>query len=97
MFCLKKEMGLYWPKIKILYDRYNRFNWSKVNDVLDVWFDAGMVYKLRNSRLPWDVVIEGIDQHRGWFQTLLIISTILGDKIPIRSLITHPFALNVNF
>ncbi len=92
-----KEMGLYWPKIKILYNRYNRFNWSKVNDVLDVWFDAGIVYKLRNSRLPWDVVIEGIDQHRGWFQTLLIVSTILGDKIPIRSLITHPFALNVNF
>ncbi|PIM95895.1 class I tRNA ligase family protein [Candidatus Hodgkinia cicadicola] len=93
----EKEMGSYWSEIKILYDGYNRFNWSKVNDVLDVWFDAGMVYKLRNGRLPWDVVIEGVDQHRGWFQTLLIISTILEDKMPIRLLITHPFALNIDF
>ncbi len=74
-----------------------RFNWSKVNDVLDVWFDAGIVYKLRNGRLPRDVVIGGMNQHRGWFQTLLITSTIFEDKIPTRTLITHPFVLNVDF
>ncbi len=28
----------------------------KVDDILDVWFDIGMIYKLRNSRLSWDIV-----------------------------------------
>ncbi len=55
-----------------------------------------MVYKLRKWRLPWDIVIEGPDQHRGWFQTLLIISVISKDKMPVKLLMTHPFVLNVN-
>ncbi len=49
-------------------------------------FDAGIVYKLRNGRLPWDVVIGDMDQHRRWFQTLLITSTILEDKILIKTI-----------
>ncbi|PIM95752.1 Isoleucine--tRNA ligase [Candidatus Hodgkinia cicadicola] len=93
---LKNKVGSCWSKIRILYNGYNKLNWLKVNDVLDVWFDAGMVYKLRGWQLPWDVAIEGVDQHRGWFQTLLIISVILKDKIPVKLLITHPFVVNIN-
>ncbi|MFP3037802.1 MAG: hypothetical protein ACKESC_00460 [Candidatus Hodgkinia cicadicola] len=35
-----------------------------------VWFDASMVYELRSKRLPWNGVSEGVDPHRGWFQTI---------------------------
>lgn len=61
----------------------------RVSSVLDVWFDSGaMPYaqwhypfenqELAESQFPADYISEAIDQTRGWFYTLLAISTILG-------------------
>ncbi len=66
---------------------------TKENDILDVWFDSGVsweeVLKYRGLGLPAAVYLEGSDQHRGWFQTSLIASTVLEGKAPFKNVITH--------
>lgn len=66
---------------------------TKENDILDVWFDSGVsweeVLKYRGLGLPSAVYLEGSDQHRGWFQTSLIASTVLEGKAPFKNVITH--------
>jgi isoleucyl-tRNA synthetase len=50
-----------------------------VNDVLDVWFDSGnVVYALgqMNGFEQADMVLEGKDQYRGWFQSLLWMQSV---------------------
>jgi len=64
---------------------------KRVTDVIDCWFDSGSMpfaqyhYPFENKKLideekqfPADYICEGIDQTRGWFYTLLAISTLLG-------------------
>ncbi|MBX4187926.1 MAG: class I tRNA ligase family protein [Candidatus Doudnabacteria bacterium] len=62
---------------------------KRITQVMDVWFDSGaMPYaqwhtpfenkKLADTQFPADFISEAIDQTRGWFYTLLAISTILG-------------------
>ena len=66
---------------------------TKEKDILDVWFDSGVSWKetlkYRDLGFPADVYLEGSDQHRGWFQTSLIASTVLEDKAPFKKVITH--------
>ncbi|MCL2575156.1 MAG: isoleucine--tRNA ligase [Defluviitaleaceae bacterium] len=63
----------------------------RVPEVIDCWFDAGSMpfaqhhYPFENKELfeknfPADFISEGMDQTRGWFYTLLAISTLLFDK-----------------
>ncbi|AHL30908.1 MAG: Isoleucine--tRNA ligase [Candidatus Hodgkinia cicadicola] len=82
-----------WHKLKTLRDKYAKQNWRQTSDVIDVWFDASSVYSLRNNTSVWDLAIEGIDQHRGWFQSTLINSTLTANNTPIRAIITHGFAM----
>jgi isoleucyl-tRNA synthetase len=71
----------------------------KERDILDVWFDSGCshlaVLKLR-PELPWPagVYLEGHDQHRGWFQSSLLIGTALEGGAPFRQVITAGFMTN---
>ncbi|MBU2542582.1 isoleucine--tRNA ligase, partial [Patescibacteria group bacterium] len=52
---------------------------KRVPEVLDCWFDAGaMPFSSKTQAYPADFISEGIDQTRGWFYTLLAISTALG-------------------
>ena len=71
---------------------------SRVKDVIDCWFDSGSMpfaqlhYPFENQELfakqfPADFISEAIDQTRGWFYTLLVISTILFDKAPFNNCI----------
>jgi isoleucyl-tRNA synthetase len=46
-----------------------------------------------NKIFPADFIAEGIDQTRGWFYTLLVISTILFGKPPFRNLIVNGLVL----
>jgi isoleucyl-tRNA synthetase len=68
-------------------------------DILDVWFDSGCshlaVLKTR-PELTWpsDVYIEGHDQHRGWFQSSLLVGTGLEGSAPYRQVITCGFLIN---
>lgn len=71
---------------------------SRVKDVIDCWFDSGSMpfaqlhYPFENKELfhkefPADFISEAIDQTRGWFYTLLVISTILFDCAPFKNCI----------
>ena len=67
-------------------------------EVIDCWFDSGSMpfaqyhYPFENKDLfhqtfPADFISEAVDQTRGWFYTLLVISTILFDKAPFKNCI----------
>ncbi|MEK9152507.1 MAG: class I tRNA ligase family protein [Patescibacteria group bacterium] len=74
---------------------------NRVADVIDVWFDSGAMpyaqwhYPFENKEridsgasFPADFITEGIDQTRGWFYTLLAVSTLLGkDQPPYKNVI----------
>ncbi len=73
---------------------------TRVPDVCDVWFDSGsmpfaqMHYPFENKELidsgeafPADYISEAIDQTRGWFYTLLAVSTLLGKERPYKNVI----------
>lgn len=97
---IKKEGGDAWYTKDISYflgDKYNANDYEKVFDVLDVWFDSGCVHqfvtKKRFGRLA-DVVLEGSDQHRGWFQSLLLESVGIQDVAPYKKVVTHGFVLD---
>jgi len=71
----------------------------KEMDILDVWMDSGVshlaVLKTREGlRWPADMYLEGSDQHRGWFQTSLIISMGMEGKPPYREVLTHGFVVD---
>jgi isoleucyl-tRNA synthetase len=74
---------------------------EKVSDILDVWFDSGStwnaVLKSRNydaGTYPADLYIEGSDQHRGWFQSSLFLSTAVEHIAPYKALLTHGFTVD---
>ncbi len=73
---------------------------TKETDVLDVWFDSGSTsvavlegpFEPRwREHVPADVYLEGSDQHRGWFNSSLIISTAIRGVAPYRQVVTHGF------
>lgn len=62
----------------------------RVKDVCDVWFDSGaMPYASGEfpNHYPADYICEAIDQTRGWFYTLLAVSTALGLERPFKNVI----------
>ena len=71
---------------------------KRTNEVIDCWFDSGAMpfaqhhYPFENKEkfdknFPADFISEAIDQTRGWFYTLLAISTLLFDKAPFKNCI----------
>ena len=73
--------------------------YSKVNDVLDVWFDSGSThYSVLNNHSsltnPAGMYLEGSDQHRGWFQSSLLVSTAINGSAPYESVLTHGFTVD---
>ena len=76
-------------------------NLEKVNDILDVWFDSGSTWfaVLKNGNYdagdyPANMYLEGSDQHRGWFQSSLLVSTSIEEKAPYKSILTHGFTVD---
>ncbi|MEX1073712.1 MAG: isoleucine--tRNA ligase, partial [Burkholderiales bacterium] len=74
--------------------------YDKGRDTLDVWFDSGSTHQtvLRGSHaelgFPADMYLEGSDQHRGWFHSSLLVSSMLNGVPPYRSLLTHGFVVD---
>lgn len=75
----------------------------KETDVLDVWFDSGAtslcvlegnVESRWKERWPADLYLEGSDQHRGWFNSSLVIATAVKGEAPYRSVVTHGFIVD---
>jgi isoleucyl-tRNA synthetase len=73
--------------------------WTKENDILDVWFDSGAssIAVLENRddlRWPADVYIEGGDQFRGWFNSSLIVGLVAHDRAPYKTVLTHGWTVD---
>ncbi|HEY1991900.1 MAG TPA: isoleucine--tRNA ligase, partial [Gammaproteobacteria bacterium] len=76
-------------------------DYDKVKDILDVWFDSGVVhYCVGEKRLGLtdgqqaDIYLEGSDQHRGWFQSSLLTSVAMRGKAPYKDVLTHGFTVD---
>ena len=75
--------------------------YRKMSDTLDVWFDSGSTHSsvLRGSHrsqlaYPADLYLEGSDQHRGWFQSSLLIGCAMDGRAPYKALLTHGFVVD---
>ncbi len=71
----------------------------KEKDILDVWFDSGVSHYAvleQNPHLafPADIYSEGVDQHRGWFQSSLLTSMVLEKTACTKSFLTHGFIVD---
>jgi len=65
-------------------------------NILDVWFDSGSSHEAVLSvrpELTWpaDIYFEGSDQHRGWFQSSLLVGLGTRGRPPFRQVLTHGF------
>jgi len=76
-------------------------DWRKEQDILDVWFDSGIssyavLKKDPNLQYPADMYVEGKDQHRGWFQSSLLLSIALSknNEACMKSILTHGFTVD---
>src|SRR5688572_117942 len=63
-------------------------------EILDVWFDSGSSQRAvleGRDDLSWpaDMYKEGPDQHRGWFNSSLILAVVTRDAAPYRTVLTH--------
>jgi len=77
---------------------------KRITEVFDCWFESGSMpyaqvhYPFENKKefedsFPADFIAEGTDQTRGWFYTLMVISTALFDKPPFKNLIVNGLVL----
>ncbi len=72
---------------------------SKENDILDVWFDSGSSHLAvltpeNDLRWPADLYLEGGDQYRGWFHSSLLVAVGLRGEAPYRECATNGWALD---
>jgi isoleucyl-tRNA synthetase len=85
------------PNDFFLHGYKNPNDYTKVMDVLDVWFDSGSTFSFSlNDHLPVDLYLEGSDQHRGWFQSSLLVGVGTIGVAPYKNLLTHGFVLDGN-
>ena len=75
--------------------------YDKATDVMDVWFDSGVVHHCVSVirpeiTSPSDLYLEGSDQHRGWFQSSLLTSVAMHGRAPYRGVLTHGFTVDEN-
>jgi len=72
----------------------NGKDYRREETVLDCWFESGSVpFASPTVGYPADFIAEGLDQTRGWFYTLLVISTVLEDKAPFKNVIVNGLVL----
>ena len=73
-------------------------SFSKSLDILDVWFESGSSFAdVLHRRLgveQADLYLEGSDQHRGWFQSSLLIGLGTGGQAPFKAVLTHGFLVD---
>lgn len=81
--------------------KYKADELEKVYDILDVWFDSGSTWNavLKSGNydaggFKADMYLEGSDQHRGWFQSSLLLSCAINECAPFKSVLTHGFTVD---
>ena len=102
-----RKMELHRPYVDNLHIKCSKCgkSMSRVKDVLDVWFDSGSMpyaqyhYPFENKELfeeqfPADFIAEGVDQTRGWFYVLLVISTLISGKSSFKNVVVNDMMLD---
>ena len=102
-----REMELHRPYVDELHIKCSKCGkvMNRVTDVMDVWFDSGSMpyaqfhYPFENkelfeSQFPADFIAEGLDQTRGWFYVLLVISTIISGKSSFKNVVVNDMMLD---
>ena len=74
---------------------------ERERDILDVWFDSGSSHEAvlpfrPDLTWPADMYLEGSDQHRGWFQSSLLVGLGTRGRPPFREVLTHGFLIDVD-
>jgi isoleucyl-tRNA synthetase len=103
----KKVDNLHRPFIDEITFEENGETFKRVTDVLDCWFESGSMpyaqvhYPFENKEwfeqnFPADFITEYVAQTRGWFYTLMVLSTALFDKAPFKNVICHGTILDEN-
>ncbi|MEW4370581.1 isoleucine--tRNA ligase [Paenibacillus kandeliae] len=81
------------------------YEMKRTPEVIDVWFDSGSMpfaqqhYPFENNdvfqqQYPADMICEGIDQTRGWFYSLLAVSTLLTGEAPYKAVMATGHVLD---
>ena len=74
-------------------------DFERERDILDVWFDSGSSHEAVlpfRPELQWpaDTYLEGSDQHRGWFQSSLLVGLGTRGRPPFKQVVTHGFVVD---
>ena len=104
-----REMELHRPYVDELHIKCSKCGktMNRVTDVMDVWFDSGSMpyaqfhYPFENkelfeSQFPADFIAEGVDQTRGWFNSLICISTIVSGVSSFKNVVVNDMVLDCN-
>ena len=104
-----EELDLHRPYVDNIHIRCSKCGKVMIRekDVMDVWFDSGAMpyaqfhYPFENKELfekqfPADFIAEGIDQTRGWFYVLLVISTIISGESSYKNVLVNDLMLDAN-
>lgn len=104
-----KNMELHRPYIDEVHIKCPKCNgiMNRVTDVMDVWFDSGAMpyaqchYPFENKEwfhkhFPADFIAEGVDQTRGWFNSLICISTIVSGVSSFKNAVVNDMVLDSN-
>ncbi len=101
----QKVVDLHRPYIDDIIITKDGEDYKRVEDVFDCWFESGSMpfaqvhYPFENKEwfehhFPADFITEYVGQTRGWFNTLIMLSTALFDKIPFKNCICHGVVLD---
>jgi len=74
---------------------------ERERDILDVWFDSGSSHEAvlpfyADLTWPAELYLEGSDQHRGWFQSSLLVGLGTRGRAPFREVVTHGFLIDTD-
>ena len=102
-----RKIELHRPYVDNLHIKCSKCNkdMERVKDVMDVWFDSGSMpyaqfhYPFENkelfeSQFPADFIAEGVDQTRGWFYVLLVISTLISGESSFKNVVVNDMMLD---
>ncbi|MDD3241657.1 MAG: isoleucine--tRNA ligase [Bacilli bacterium] len=104
---IDESIELHRPYVDDIHVKCNKCGntMNRVTDVMDCWFDSGAMpfaqyhYPFENKELfekqfPADFISEGIDQTRGWFYSLMVISTFVMGKSPYKNVLVNDLVLD---
>ncbi len=99
------DLDLHKPYVdNVVFEKSGK-RYVRTPEVIDVWFDSGAMpvaqwhYPFENREIferqyPADFICEGVDQTRGWFYSLMAISTFLFDRSPYRNVVVNELVLD---